>query len=84
MGLGILRNFVKFTGKHLWQGPFFNKAVDMGPEACNLFKKRPCQRCFRLNFSEFLRTPFLQNVSGRLLLSLEIYKSKKKTHNMIS
>ena len=84
MGLGILRNFVKFTGKHLWQGLFFNKAVGLGPEACNLFKKRPCHRCFPLNFAEFLRTPFLQNVSGRLLLSLEIYKSKKKTHNMIS
>ena len=84
MRLGILRNFVKFTGKHLWQGLFFNKAVGLGPEACNLFKKRPCHRCFPLNFAEFLRTPFLQNVSGRLLLSLEIYKSKKKTHNMIS
>ena len=37
---GFLRNFTKFTGKHL----------------CQVFVK-------------FLRTPFLQNTSGRILLS---------------
>ena len=24
---GVLRNFAKFTGKHLWQSLFFNKGL---------------------------------------------------------
>ena len=48
---GILRNFAKFTGKHLRQSLFFNKL-----------------------YAKFLKTPFLQNTSGRLLLCiLETY-----------
>ena len=31
-------------------------------------KKRLWHRCFPENFAKFLRTPFLQNTSGRLLL----------------
>ena len=31
-----------------------------------LFKKRLWHRCFPVNFAKFLRTPFLQNTSGRL------------------
>ena len=34
-----------------------------------LLKKRLWHRCFPMNFAKFLRTPFLQNTSGRLLLS---------------
>ena len=45
---GALRNFAKFTGKHLCQ--------------------RLWHRCFPVNFAKFLRTPFLQNTSDRLLL----------------
>ena len=33
-----------------------------------LLKKRLWHRCFPVNFVKFLRTPFLQNTSGRLLL----------------
>ena len=29
-----------------------------------LFKKSPWHTCFPVNFSKFLRTPFLQNISG--------------------
>ena len=54
MKKGLLRNFTKFTGKHLCQILFFNKVVF---------------RCFRVNFVKFLRTPFLQNTSGRLLVN---------------
>ena len=39
----------------------------LGPES-TLLKKRPWHRCFSMNFAKFLRTPFLQNTSGRLLL----------------
>ena len=33
-----------------------------------LLKRRLWHRCFPMNFEKFLRTPFLQNTSGRLLL----------------
>ena len=46
----VLRNFVKFIGKHLCQSLFFT------------LKKR--LRCFLGNFAKFLRTPFLQNTSS--------------------
>ena len=46
----VLKNFTKFTGKHLCQ--------------------RLWRWCFPVNFDKFLRTLFLQNTSGRLLLEL--------------
>ena len=36
-----------------------------------LLKQRRWHRCFPVNFTKFLRTPFLQNTSGGLLLSSE-------------
>ena len=51
----VLRNFAKFTEKHLWQGFFFNKFADPRPET--LFKKRPWHRCFPVSFAKFLRAP---------------------------
>ena len=39
----ILRNFTKFTGKHLFR---------------SVLKKRLWRRCFRVNFAKFLRTLF--------------------------
>ena len=65
---GVLRNFAKFTGKHLCQSLFFNKVAGLRPEF--LLKKRFWHRCFPVNFAKFLRTPFLQNTSERLLLSV--------------
>ena len=52
---GVLRNFAKFKGKYLCQSLFFIK--------------RPWHSCFPVNFEKFLRTPLLQNTSGRLLLT---------------
>ena len=63
---GVLRNFTKFTGKHLCQRLFFNKVAGLRP--ATLLKKSLWHRCFPVNFAKFLRTPFLQNTSGRLLL----------------
>ena len=63
----VLRNFTKFTGKHLCQSFFFNKVAGLRP--ATLLKKRLWHRCFPVNFVKFLRTPFLQNTSGRLLLN---------------
>ena len=45
-----------------------------------LIKLRRWHRCFPVNFAKFLRTPFLQNTSGRLLLimkhSVQFYCSR--------
>ena len=41
---GVLRNFGKFTGKHLWQSFFFNKVASVSP--ATLFKKRLWHKCF--------------------------------------
>ena len=49
--------------------------ISCRPEACNFIWKRLWHRCFPVNFTKFLRTPFLQNTSGRLILqSLIFYK----------
>ena len=41
-----------------------------------LLKKRLWHRCFSVNFAKFLRTPFLQNTSGRLFLSKPTHPTK--------
>ena len=48
---GVLRNFAKFTRKHLRQSLFFNKFAGLRP--ANLLKKRLWHRCFPLNFPNF-------------------------------
>ena len=59
---GVLRNFAKLAGKHLCHRLFFNKVADLRP--ATLFKKRHWHRCFPMNFTKFLRIPFLQNTYG--------------------
>ena len=51
---GVLRNFAKFTGKHLCKNLFFNKVA----------VNKLWHRCFPVNFAKFLRIPFLQNTLG--------------------
>ena len=58
---GVLRNIPKFTGKHLCQSLFFNKVAVL----------RHRHRYFPVNFAKFLRTLFLANTSGRLLLLIK-------------
>ena len=65
MKKGDLRNITKLTEKHLCQGLFFIAAT--------LLKKRLWHRCFPVNFMKFLRKPFLQNTSGRLLLDVTCF-----------
>ena len=47
-----------------------NKVAGLRPAI--LLKKRLWDRCFPVNFAKFLRAPFLQNISERLLLLLDI------------
>ena len=60
---GVLRDFTKFTGKHLCQSLFFGKVAGLR------------HRCFTVNFVKFLKTPFyivhlcrLLHVLGNLCL----------------
>ena len=65
---GVLRNFAKFPRKHLYQSLFI--------------KKETLAQVFPVNFATFLRTPFSQNTSGRLLLKIKlllIHNSEKTT-----
>ena len=55
----ILRNFAKFTGKHLCHGLFMSE-----PKACTFIKKRLWQSCFPGNFAKFLKTPFYRTPPG--------------------
>ena len=64
---GFLKNFAKFTGKHLCQSLFLNKVADLRP--VTLLKKRLQHGCFPANFAKFLRTPFLAEHLRSLLLS---------------
>ena len=62
---GVLSNFAKFKGKHLYQSPCLNKVA-----GSSFWKERLWHRYYHVNFVKFLRTPFLQNTSGRLRLSV--------------
>ena len=53
---------------------FLIKLQACGLWPATLLKKRLRYRCFPLNFAEFLRIPFLQNISGWLLLSWLYWK----------
>ena len=67
---GVLRNFAEFTEKHLYQRIFLIKLQAWG--SATLLKKSLWHRCFPVNFAKFLRKPFLQSTSGRLLLTTTI------------
>ena len=53
---GVLRNFAKFTGKHLCQSLFFNE-VPGG--ACNFIKKEALAQVFSCEFCEISKNAFL-------------------------
>ena len=56
---GILKNFAKLTGKHLYQSLQLK------------LKKGLWHRCFPVNFAKFLRTPILKNICKWLLLKIK-------------
>ena len=66
---GVLRNFAKFTGKHLCQRLFFNKVARL--RQATLLKKSLWHRYFPMNFANFLRTPFFTEHLRWLLLKLK-------------
>ena len=81
----VLRNFAKFTGKHLCQGFIFNKVAG----ACNFIKKKALAQMFSCEFCEiskntfFYRTPLVVAPETRPLRA-EWYKVLKIIHCGIS
>ena len=69
---GALKNFAKFTGKHLCQSLFFNKVGGLRPPV--LLKN---------DSAKFLRTPILQNTSGRLPLEFKNKDARKKSIDIV-
>ena len=54
---GVLRNFAKFTGKHLCQSLFVNKFAGR-PEACNVIKKEALAQVFSCELCETSNNTF--------------------------
>ena len=51
---GVLRNFTKFTGKHLCQSLFFNKVSGV----CNFIKKESLAQVFSCEFCKISKNTF--------------------------
>ena len=62
MKKGVLKNFARFTGKHLCQSLFLNKIF----EDYNFVKKETLAQVFSCKFYEIFKITFLHNTSGRL------------------
>ena len=54
----VLRNFAKFTGKHLCQRLFFDKGAGLRPNACNFIKKQSLAQVFPCEFCEISKNIF--------------------------
>ena len=55
----VLRNFSKFTEKHLCQSLFFNKVAGLRLEASNFIKKETLAQVFSREFYEISKSIFL-------------------------
>ena len=66
---GVLRNFAKFTVKHLCQSLFFN-----------FVKKETLAQVFFCEFCEISKSTFLQNTFGRLVLQPVALLKKEFCH----
>ena len=53
---GVLRNFVKFSGKRMCQSLFFNKVTSLRP--CNIIKKEILAEVFSCEFCEISKNTF--------------------------
>ena len=72
---GVLKNFAKFAGKQLCQSVLFNKVAGL--------RLWTLTQAFSCEFAKFLRIPFLQNTSWRLLLILGRHEYRLNLWNII-
>ena len=68
---GVLRNFAKFTGKHLCQSLYFNKVAGL-PKACNFIKIETLAQVFFCKFCE---------ISKNIVFTEHIWATASKTLN---
>ena len=77
---GVLRNFAKFTGKHLCQRLFFNKVACLRPEACNFIKKETLAQVFSCEFCNISKNTFfteqLWTTASGCLVGRGVHNSK--------
>ena len=67
-GIGILKNFAIFTGKHPCWGLFFNKVAGLRP--ATLLNERLQYRCFPVNIVKFLKIAFfIEHLQWQLAIS---------------
>ena len=78
---GVLRNFEKFTGKHLCQRLFLMKLQALCLRPATLLKNRPWHWCFPVNFTKFLRTLFYIEHLCWLLLHILCLHFLRINHN---
>ena len=75
-----VKNFAKFTWKHLCQSLFFNKVAGLRPQACNFIKKETLAQVFSCKFCEILKNTFFQvtpPLAGvRKVFALEVFLEK--------
>ena len=64
---GVMRNFVEFTRKHVPESLFLIKL-----NSAASLKTRHQRRIFLVDFAKFVRTPFLQNTTRKLLLIIAV------------
>ena len=69
---GVFKVFAKFTGKRQCWYPIVNKVA--GWRSATLLKNRLGERCFPVNFANFLRKCILQSICKRLRLTVAIHK----------
>ena len=83
MKKGVLKNFLKLTGKHRCQSMFFNKVA-----GCNFIKKRLNFRCVPVNFAKFFKNTFFHRthpvVPSEKKLLLPIKKRIGDFSNVVS
>ena len=73
---GVLRNFTKFTGKHLCQSLFFNKVAGLRP--ASLSKKRLWHRCFPVLCEISKNTVFTEHLQTTASVKCSLSKTKVK------
>ena len=74
---GVLRNFAKFTGKHLCQSFFFSKTAGLRP--ATLLKKRLWHRCFSMAVVFFVNFSSGGYFWKQSLLSFRLEKLQKSS-----
>ena len=73
MKKGALRNFTKFTGRHLCQNLSFKKSCR--PKACNFIKKETLAQVFSCELCEISKnTFFTEHLRATASVLLSIYE----------